>query len=116
MNKLKSLLNKNKKIIILFFLAGLLIIALYFINSFGTEKVSSITQSPNEIKLCVILENIEGVGESEVFIYEEDNSIIGIVVVCEGANNIMVRNDVINLVSTAFNVDKNIIAIYLMKV
>lgn len=47
-------------------------------------------------------------------INEGENGILGVVIVCEGANNLMTRNDILNAVSTALNIDKKIIAIYSM--
>ena len=47
-------------------------------------------------------------------INEGENGVLGVVIVCEGANNIMTRNDILNAVSTALNIDKNLIAIYSM--
>ena len=49
-------------------------------------------------------------------ITEEEGKIIGVVIVCEGANNLMTRSSILNVVSTALNVDKKIIAIYSMTV
>ena len=37
-----------------------------------------------------------------------------VVIVCRGADNIMTRSDILNVVSTALNIQKNIIAIYAM--
>ena len=48
-------------------------------------------------------------------INESENGIPGVVIVCVGADNIMTRNDILNAVSTALDVDKKIIAIYSMK-
>ena len=47
-------------------------------------------------------------------ITEEEGVVTGVVIVCEGAHRIMVRNDILNAVSTALNINKNIIAIYSM--
>jgi hypothetical protein len=75
-------------------------------TSYGTEK---------EEKLCLLLESIQGVGQTQVFINEQNDAITGVVIVCEGANDIWVKNDILNVVSTAFNIEKGIIAIYSMK-
>ena len=49
-------------------------------------------------------------------ITENDGQIMGVVIVCEGANNIMTRSNILNAVSTALNIDRKIIAIYSMTV
>ena len=47
-------------------------------------------------------------------ITSDDDGVKGVVIVCEGAENIMVRSSILNVVSTALNIDKNNIAIYAM--
>jgi stage III sporulation protein AG len=54
------------------------------------------------------------VGQTEVLINEGEEGITGVVIVCEGGNSILVKNDILNVVSTALNINKNIIAIYSM--
>ena len=49
-------------------------------------------------------------------ITENEGKILGVVIVCEGADNIMTRSSILNAVSTALNIDKKIIAIYSMTV
>lgn len=47
---------------------------------------------------------------------EEDEKIVGVVIVCQGANNLMTRSNILNVVSVALGIDKKIIAIYSMTV
>ena len=61
-----------------------------------------------------ILSSIEGVGDTEVMINEGKDGIEGVVIVCRGADSIMVRNNILNAVSTAMKVDKKNIVIYSM--
>lgn len=107
--------KKNVKLIVAVALLLALIVAVYFINSaqktqtsasFGSEKSST------EIKLTEILSAIDGVGSADVMIHESEGVIVGVIIVCEGADNIMTRSDILNAVSTALNVQKSIIAIY----
>ena len=49
-----------------------------------------------------------------MLVTEGDDGIEGVVIVCSGANNIMTRNNIINAVATALNIQKNIIAVYAM--
>ncbi|MBE7088185.1 MAG: hypothetical protein E7370_01480 [Clostridiales bacterium] len=120
MNKLIDYAKKNKTIIIVVIILFALILALYYINtkSSSSQTAGDFTQkTQTEIKLASILSNIKGVGQSDVMINEgEDGEICGVVIVCTGADNIMVRNDILNAVSTALKVEKNLIAIYSMTV
>lgn len=115
MDKVFSFFKNNKKVIALSFLVILLILILCFFN-IKDKNENSVSKSDDEIKLSELLSQVDGVGNADVLIREQNEKIIGIIVVCEGANDIMVRNNLINLISTAFNVDRNIIAIYLMKI
>ena len=118
MRKVLNFVNDNKKIIIVVVLIIILIGTIYFINK-SQEKdkqtsVGTAQKSNAEIKVAGILTSIDGVGAADVMINEGDKGILGVVIVCEGADNIMTRSDILNAVSTALNVDKNLIAIYSM--
>lgn len=118
MKKLLEFFKSQKKILLI---AVLLVafILLAFLLYGGKNKVTSASsldanKSASEIKLTRILSGIEGVGQTEVMINDGENGVEGVIIVCEGANNLMTRNDIINAVSTALNVSKNNIAIYAM--
>ena len=119
MQKVLNFVKANKKIIIVVVLIIILVGTIYFINK-GSENNNASTvssfegKSETEIKLTKILSSIEGVGETEVMINEGKDGIEGVVIVCRGANSIMTRNNILNAVSTALNVDKKNIAIYSM--
>ncbi len=118
MRKVLNFVNDNKKIIIVVVLIIILVGTIYFINK-SQEKdkstvATSVQKSNAEIKLCGILSSIEGVGAADVMINEGENGIVGVVIVCEGANNLMTKSNILNAVSTALNVQKNLIAIYSM--
>ncbi len=117
MKKLLEKLMGDKKIILIFALLIAVIIAVLILSGKdggSAAQSSTADKSGTEIKLTRILENISGVGNADVMINEDDKGIYGVVIVCEGADNIMTRNDIINAVSTALNVEKNIIAVYAM--
>ena len=119
MRKVVDYVKEHKKIIIVVLLIVLLIGAVYLFNKSQKTTSTSIgnySKSATEVKLTNILSNIEGVGDADVMITENDGEILGVVIVCEGANNIMTRNNILNAVSTALNIDKTIIAIYSMTV
>ena len=120
MRKVIDYVKKNKKIIIVILLIAILIGTVYFIdkgkNSRESSTVTGSAKSDTEVKLTAILSNIEGVGKTDVMVTENEGKIIGVVIVCEGANNLMTRSNIINAVSTVLNIDKKIIAIYSLTV
>ena len=119
MRKVLDFVKANKKIIIVVVLIIVLVGTVYFINKRSeSSTVSSVNsfegKSETEIKLTKILSCIEGVGKTEVMINEGKDGIEGVVIVCEGADSIMTKNNILNAVSTALNVDKKNIVIYSM--
>lgn len=118
MKRLTDYLKSHGKILLISCLL-IVLIALAFLLYGGKNKIASTSadgaaRSQTEVKLMRILSEIEGVGNAEVMITEGKNGVEGVIIVCEGAYNIMTRNDILNAASTALNVDKNNIAIYAM--
>lgn len=116
MKSLTEYLKTNKKFLLISALILALILAAALINSFFSEESAygGELKSAEELQLMRILSRIEGVGDADVMITQDEQGVAGVVIVCEGADNIMVRSDVLNAVSTAFNIDKNNIAVYAM--
>ena len=118
MKKTAEYLKAHKKILIIALMLAMLIAVAFLLygskNKVSTTVASDAVRSATETKLMRILSEIDGVGQAEVMITENGDKVEGVVIVCEGANNIMTRNDVINAVTTALKVEKNNIAIYAM--
>lgn len=118
MRKVLNSVKENKKIIIVVVLIIVLVGTIYFMNrgsaNDAASTVASTQKTATENKLTSILSSIEGVGNTNVMITEKDENITGVVIVCDGGNSIVVKNDILNAVSTALNIDKKIIAIYAM--
>ncbi|MGN0806089.1 MAG: hypothetical protein ACI4MC_03545 [Candidatus Coproplasma sp.] len=116
MSKVKSFINRYKKIIIIAVLLVLLVViaVICFGGNNQSLTVDSTVRSETETKLMRILSEIDGVGKAEVMVTEGADGVEGVVIVCEGANNIMTRNDVINAVKVALKIEKNNIAVYAM--
>lgn len=114
MKRVSEWLKEQKKLIIVSVLIVALIIIVFLF--FGGENSSSAgtAKTAEELRLTALLERMDGVGDADVMITEDEGGIAGVVVVCDGADRIMVRNDILNAVSTALNINKNIIAIYSM--
>lgn len=109
---------KEKKNILIIALLLALFVAIGFALYGSKSKVSSVVadagKTATEIKLTRILGEIDGVGKTEVMINECEGGISGVIIVCEGADKIMIRNDILNAVSTALGIDRGNIAIYAM--
>ena len=116
MKALSEWFKEKKKIILVVLLIALLILAvfLFFGGSESTGAFSDAAKSDTELRLTALLQSMDGVGTVEVMVTEEEGVIAGVVIVCDGADRIMVRNDILNAVSTVLNINKNIIAIYSM--
>ncbi len=106
---------KTKRIILIFIVVIFILMSMLFV--FKDDRLFEDTaKSTNEKKLCSLLEKIEGVGQADVMISEEEDGISGVVIVCQGADNIVIRNNLLDAVSTALNIERQKIAIYSMKI
>ncbi|MEE0842517.1 MAG: hypothetical protein U0M04_06455 [Christensenellales bacterium] len=111
---------KNIRIIAAIFIIA---VALLIYSSVATgnaaRTASSDEQSAemdeDESRLASILEGLEGVGRVETMITREDDTIVGILVIAEGAEDIAVRLRLLSAVTTAMGVDKQIVNVYTMK-
>ena len=111
---------KNIRIIAAIFIIA---VALLIYSSVATgnaaRTASSDEQSTemdeDESRLASILEGLEGVGRVETMITREDDTIVGILVIAEGAEDIAVRLRLLSAVTTAMGVDKQIFNVYTMK-
>ena len=118
MKRLTDYLKSHRKILLISCLLVILI-GLAFLLYGSKNKISAassdgVARSSTELKLMRILSEIDGVGKAEVMITEGKDGVEGVIIVCEGAYNIMTRDDILNAAATALNVEKNNIAIYAM--
>ena len=82
---------------------------------FKEDKTSYAYENTEEAKLVAILENIAGVGEAEVMIGVYENGERGVVIVCEGANDLSVLMDVREVASIALGIEQKNVKVYLKK-
>lgn len=108
LSKLKE--GKYSAYILLAIFAAILLFALAVY--FDKEDASGTT---TETRLEQIIGQIDGVGKLDLMVNEADGEILGVIIVCEGANNLSVRLDIINAVSTALGISRASIQIYEMK-
>ncbi|MBQ8374631.1 MAG: hypothetical protein IJX98_03520 [Clostridia bacterium] len=106
---------KWKEILLVGGLAVLLGIAAWqvFLNP-TAEEVAQV-RSDEESRLITILENIDGVGKADVMISAAETGERGVVIVCEGANDISVLIDVREAAATALGIEQKQVKIYLKK-
>ncbi len=62
-----------------------------------------------------VIEKMEGVKECDVMILEENNEITGVLIVCEGAEDISVRIRVQNAAKTLLNIENGKISVVPME-
>lgn len=81
-----------------------------------TAGAPETSMDSDESRLAGILEGLEGVGRVETMITRgEDNEVVGIIVIAEGAEDIATRLRLLSAVTTAMGVDKQIVNVYTMK-
>ncbi len=79
------------------------------------EEASGLPLSENEVKVMRLLQEIDGVGEANVIVCEDEDGVKSVVVVCEGANDLRVAMNVREAVAAALNTEQKAIKIYLKK-
>lgn len=81
-----------------------------------TAGAPETSMDSDESRLAGILEGLEGVGRVETMITRgEDDGVVGIIVIAEGAEDIATRLRLLSAVTTAMGVDKQIVNVYTMK-
>lgn len=66
-----------------------------------------------EADLCMILSDIEGVGEVDVMLqYDEDDRITGAIVTAGGADDPIVKNNVVNAVMALFDISASNVEVF----
>ena len=81
-----------------------------------TAGAPETSMDSEESRLAGILEGLEGVGRVETMITRgEDDEVVGIIVIAEGAEDIATRLRLLSAVTTAMGVDKQIVNVYTMK-
>ena len=81
-----------------------------------TAGAPETSMDSDESRLAGILEGLEGVGRVETMITRgEDDEVVGIIVIAEGAEDIATRLRLLSAVTTAMGVDKQIVNVYTMK-
>ena len=111
------MIKKSTKEVLLTLVVGLVLTVVAF-QVFGEkgDRVSNTTeQTEKERKVSLLLQEIEGVGESNVMICETEEGVESVVVVCDGANDFLVVLKVREAVAAALGTSQSAVKIYLKK-
>ena len=79
------------------------------------ETANPINGSETELRVSRLLEEMQGVGETEVMIYETEEGVESVVVVCDGAKDLQVLLNIREAVSSALGTNQSAVKIYLKK-
>ena len=113
---LKRFEGKIKDISLLFVL-GMVIVAgawmVFHANDAANDLPVYATDA--ETKVARLLQEIDGVGEASVIVYEKEGKVENVVVVCEGANDLRVVMNVREAVASALGTEQKLVKIYLKK-
>ena len=113
----KSTISMRKKELLLLAVIGIiLLLAIAFV--FGDNKRTlneAESLSDNEAKVCALLEQMQGVGDAHVMIYESADGVESVVIVCEGANDLQVIMNIREAVAAALGTQEKSVKIYLKK-
>lgn len=109
--------NLIKDIVIVAILALVLLFSAWkiFRGDSRKETIAQSTATENEKRVARILEQIDGVGEADVIVCENENGVQSVVVVCEGAKNFSVVLHIREAVAAALDTEQSAVKIYLKK-
>lgn len=113
----KSTISMRKKELFLLAVIGIILL-LAIVLVFGDNKRTlneAESLSDNEIKVCALLEQMQGVGDAHVMIYESADGVESVVIVCEGANDLQVIMNIREAVAAALGTQEKAVKIYLKK-
>ena len=114
-NLVKRMDGKIKDNIILAVLGVFVIVLAWQVFHTEEENSTPVFATETEMKVVRLLQEIDGVGEANVIVYEKEGDIEGVVVVCEGANNLRVVMNVREAVAAALGTEEKCIKIYQKK-
>ena len=107
--------TKIKNIALFFALAGFLTLAVWQVFFTNDKTETTFTPTDLETELSLLLKEMDGVGDVDVMIYETEEGVESVVVVCEGANNLLVNMHIREAVAAALGTNEKSVKIYLKK-
>lgn len=117
LKKLKGI--KNLQIIAVVFIIAVALLIYSTVmtskSSSGAKTTVSTVMTQDEQRLSAILSNIDGAGQVETMITEQNNTVVGVLVIADGAKDILVRIRLVEAAATALGVDKGLVNVYSRK-
>ncbi len=108
--------GRVKDLLLLSALAFILVFAAWQIfHTEETEEAVAVNATQTEIKVIRLLEEIDGVGDANVIVYETEEGVKNVVVVCEGANDLRVVMNIRGAVAAALGTEEKAVKIYQKK-
>ena len=104
---------QTKDMLVICLLGILLLVGIWMF--FREEKPSGASGTQVEQNVSALLGQIDGVGEAEVMIYQTEDGVQSVVVVCEGAKDLQVIINVREAVAAALGTQEKAVKVYLKK-
>ena len=114
-SKLRGIKNIQIVVALIIIAVALIIYSNVISNTKTTSKSESLAASvmtDEELRLSNVLSSIDGAGDVSVMISKVGDSIVGVIVIAEGAKDISVRLRLLDATSTALGVDKSVVNVY----
>lgn len=109
--KVKDLVVKIAALLIILAVA-LLSFDVFTQNKDGRKQIID-EDGGTEAQLCRILTDIKGVGNVDVMLqYDEKDQISGVIVTAEGAEDPVIRNNLVNAVRAVFNIPVSSVMVF----
>lgn len=105
---------KNIRIIVVIFIIAIALIIYSNVSTQSTASSPVTSMTDEEIRLCDILSNLDGVGEVMSMISVRDGEIVGVLIIAQGGENPLTRLRIIEASAAALGVDKSIVSVYTM--
>ncbi|GEM_PF-5820876 len=115
MQTLSAMLKQKPKVILfaLLLLGLVLVLASYLLPKEEPVSASSLrTQSETEERLSVVLSEIEGAGNVEVLLTEDETGVIGAIIVAEGGEKLTVQIDLIRACCAALQLPAEAVSVF----
>ena len=113
--KIKGIKNIQIIVAILIIAVALIIYSNVLSNKKSPDvSVSSgaSVMSDEEIRLASVLKTIDGAGDVSVMITRSGETVVGVIVIADGAKDISVRLRLLDATATALGIDKSIVNVY----
>ena len=81
-------------------------------NSSANVSTSASVMTDEEMRLASVLKTIDGAGDVSVMITKSGETVVGVIVIAEGAKDISVRLRLLDATATALGIEKSIVNVY----